>query len=250
MHNNYLKELKLRDSREQKLRKKFTKLCKKHNLTIDYIWSCGFDLPSFSHLCGGTDCFVGRGIYLYNSFYTNPDNKDIEEKRNILKDIIASRIYDKEDEMIHQGIDSNKRKELLYNLFYEELKAAYINVLKEEEKLGIYRFACTLKRFSEESLVVSKHNSEKKINFSPRLIQFEDFSDIETLAARFAEAVLKKQSCFLFSIIIKNTSNYKNVNLFARKLISEFNIFFIDEFNKCKNNQEYQHRNDFNPDFF
>lgn len=185
--------------------------------------------------------FVGRDIHLSYS-----------------RDIISPKKFQRHSELwslLFETDMDDGSKESLPDSYREKLTTAYKEAIAEEWKYGLVRIVLLPYRLDEEAKVKS-HYSDMLINYSPVISNVAKpvtETILDSMAELFTEAHITGMPCRLLDVYlgqdVKETEIPRIYDMMA-EVIDVLNKQQINEFQENKDEEKYQHRDDFDPDNF
>lgn len=218
---------------KRECRKQFRAICRKYDNKTQMI--SGKSLPEFIRLCNNYIQLAGRAIVLSPTFrLTDRGGENYHQARRALRDvtdIIASTPSD------------------TCPVSLEQLSQAYLDLLKAELQAGVVRIPCVCSPYRPDANVRSNYGAWK-VNYSPELIAITPIDSLEALAEHFADYLLSNKRCDLLTFEFKHSvteEEFPWIQEVAIQMAELFNQYFIEEFEDKQYDQEYQHRDDWDP---
>ena len=237
---------------KENLEKKIQKIFRKYNyqpIAICGEWDC---FPKEFMCFRNTFRLAGRCVYLSNSdiLATNFVPDDDQENREESEEKCEA--HDKLHALLHKFDDGNyAEKETLM----KEIVSAYYSALSQELKYGLVRLPYTSQHLSSDTKVKSRHG-DYMINYSPSVLELERVNGenvLEKMSERFARAYVDNIPCLLMKVYFDRSveeGEVAKIGEMMTEVVKEINKFQKKEYMKEKDNEEYQHRDDWDPASF
>lgn len=241
----------------RKIYKKHLKLMPKQVKEI-----IGTDLPDLPK-CTNVAYYAGRSIALQGMLSLNGD-----ENYQAASDALRACVYDKLRELqeakptdfppetppdiIREATD--KRRYEIYEELHAEMEQAYYCALKEGMRLGCVRIPVVLTLAQEDAKVPSKYGTWN-VDYSPIVTTVPELRDdmLRAIAKFFTKAMIMEESASVISVYFDKELSYKEyvqTHDVMKSFLVLTNQYLKEEFELKKDDEEYRHRNDEDPELF
>ena len=142
----------------------------------------------------------------------------------------------------------------LHEQYYERVMHAYLELLREEAKLGCVRIPARYRRLHRNTLVTSQFTG-RDLNYSPVMTEVPSVHTdaIFATAKEFTDAWLSGMPCSVVSVQLKKPvteSEYMKTQIVMKQVAALANLYYLEEFEERKDDIHYRHRDDDDPALF
>ena len=221
----------------------------------------GSHLPELPH-CTNYIQLAGRGIALTSTpVYIERDlYPDYAVAHDKLYNLLYGEINAKEVTFLQETAPNEYEAKkpafykALHEEYYNDVMHAYLELLREETKIGCVRIPARYRRLHNNTIVNSQFTG-RKINYSPVMTEIPPVHTdaIIATAKEFTDAWLSGTPCSVLSVQLKkpvDEPEYMKTQVIMKQIIALTNLYYLEEFEERKGDIHYRYRDDEDPALF